>query len=208
MRQRTSSYAGRRYMSVLPSLRSSHIIVVGSSTGGTEALRVFLAMMPKDSPPILIAQHMPEMFVPSFVARLDGVCAMKVKVAEQSEAILRGHVYLSPGYSHIALERHGASYHIALSDAPPVNHHRPSVEVLFKSAAKALEGHAIGVMLTGMGKDGAAAMLEMKQAGAYNFAQDEASSVVFGMPRAAIEMGAVDEVVALKRMAECVLRHC
>lgn len=195
-------------MSVFPHLRSSRIIVVGSSTGGTEALRVFLAMMPQGSPPILIAQHMPEMFVPSFAARLDGVCPMTVKVAEQSEAILSGHVYLSPGHSHIALERHGASYRIALSDAPPVNHHRPSVEVLFKSAAKALGGLAIGVMLTGMGKDGAKAMLEMKHAGAYNLAQDEASSVVFGMPRAAIELGAVDEVVALEKMAESVLRHC
>lgn len=165
-------------------------------------------MMPKSSPPILIAQHMPEMFVPSFVARLNGVCEMKVKVAEQSEAILSGHVYLSPGHSHIALERHGAGYRIALSNALPVNRHRPSVEVLFKSAAKALGENAIGIMLTGMGKDGAAAMLEMKQAGAYNLAQDETSCVVFGMPRAAIELGAVDEVVALEKMAECALRRC
>ncbi|MFA7398936.1 MAG: CheB methylesterase domain-containing protein [Sideroxydans sp.] len=188
--------------------KSSRIIVVGSSTGGTEALRVFLAMMPKDSPPILIAQHMPEMFVPSFVARLNGVCEMKVKVAEHDEAILNNHVYLSPGPSHIALSRHAAGYRIALSDAPPVNRHCPSVEVLFKSAAKVLGENAIGIMLTGMGKDGAAAMLEMKQAGAYNLAQDETSCVVFGMPRAAIELGAVDEVVALEKMAECVLRHC
>jgi len=189
-------------------INHSRIIVVGSSTGGTEALRVFLAMMPQSSPPILIAQHMPEMFVQSFAARLDGVCAMKVKVAEQSEPILSAHVYLSPGHSHIALERHGAGYRIALSDAPPVNRHRPSVEVLFKSAAKVLGGQAIGIMLTGMGKDGAVAMLEMKQAAAYNLAQDEASCVVFGMPRTAIELGAVDEVVPREKMAECVLRHC
>lgn len=188
--------------------KSSRIIVVGSSTGGTEALRVFLAMMPKGSPPILIAQHMPEMFVPSFVARLNGVCEMKVKVAEQDEAIQNNHVYLSPGSSHIALSRHAPGYRIALSDAPPVNRHCPSVEVLFKSAAKVLGENAIGIMLTGMGKDGATAMLEMKQAGAYNLAQDETSCVVFGMPRAAIELGAVDEVVALEKMAECVLRHC
>jgi two-component system chemotaxis response regulator CheB len=193
-------------MSIKPN--SSRIIVVGSSTGGTEALRVFLAMMPKGSPPILIAQHMPEMFVPSFVARLNGVCEMKVKVAEQDEAILNNHVYLSPGPLHIALARHAAGYRIALSDAPPVNRHCPSVEVLFKSAAKVLGENAIGIMLTGMGKDGATAMLEMKQAGAYNLAQDETSCVVFGMPRAAIELGAVDEVVALEKMAECVLRHC
>ncbi|GAB1231624.1 hypothetical protein UT4_00900 [Ferrigenium sp. UT4] len=181
------------------------IVVVGSSTGGTEALRVFLGRMPKDAPPIMIAQHMPEMFVPSFAARLDGMCAMRVKVAAPLEAILSGHAYLSPGYSHIALARHGADDCIVLGDAPPVNRHRPSVEVLFHSAAQVLGNRAIGVMLTGMGKDGAAAMLEMKRAGAYNFAQDQASSVVFGMPRAAIELGAVDEVVPLDEMAESVL---
>lgn len=187
---------------------SSRIIVIGSSTGGTEALRIFLAMMPQSAPSILIAQHMPEMFVPSFVARLDGVCQVRVKVAQQSEAILPGQVYLSPGHSHIALVREGLGYRIALSDAPPVNRHRPSVEVLFKSAAQVLGKEAIGIMLTGMGKDGASAMLEMKKSGAYNFAQDEVTSVVFGMPRAAIELGAVDEVVALDKMAERVLRHC
>jgi two-component system chemotaxis response regulator CheB len=195
-------------MSAVSPFNHSRIVVVGSSTGGTEALRVFLSMMPQGSPPILIAQHMPEMFVTSFVARLDGACALHVKVAEQSEPILRGYVYLSPGHSHIALERQGEHYRIALSDAAPVNRHRPSVEVLFRSAARALGAKAVGIMLTGMGKDGAVAMLEMKRAGAYNLAQDESSSVVFGMPRAAIELGAVDEVVPLEKMAECVLRHC
>jgi len=178
------------------------VIVVGASTGGTEALRVFLEKMPKDSPPILIAQHMPELFVPSFAARLDSICALRVKMAEQHEAVVSGHAYLSPGYAHLLVERNGAGYHAVLSDTPPVNFHRPSVEVLFKSAAKVLGMHALGVMLTGMGKDGAAAMLEMRRAGAYNFAQDEASCVVFGMPRAAIELGAVDEIVPLDRMAE------
>jgi len=186
-------------------LNHSRLIVVGSSTGGTEALRVFLAMMPKDSPPILIAQHMPQMFVPSFAARLDGACEMHVKMAEPHEIIASGNVYLSPGHSHLSIERHGADYRLSLSDAPPVNRHRPSVEVLFKSAATVAGPHAIGVMLTGMGSDGAAAMMEMRQAGAYNLAQDEASCVVFGMPRAAIEAGAVHEVVALERMAERVL---
>lgn len=182
-----------------------HIIAIGSSTGGTEALRILLSAMPSDAPPILIAQHMPEMFVPSFAARLDGVCAMRVKVGEHQEEILGGRVYLSPGHAHLAVASHGAGYCIVLNDAPPVNRHRPSVEVLFHSAAQVLGTRAIGVMLTGMGKDGAAAMLEMKRAGAYNFAQDEASSVVFGMPRAAIELGAVDEVVPLDKMAEKVL---
>ncbi|MFZ2161815.1 MAG: chemotaxis protein CheB [Sideroxyarcus sp.] len=181
------------------------IIVVGSSTGGTEALKEFLSAMPKNSPAILIAQHMPELFTKSFAERLDHLCEMRVKEAEQHEAIVPGCVYLAPGHSHLSLERVAGKYRTALSQDPPVNRHRPSVEVLFLSAAKHLGRDAIGVMLTGMGKDGAAAMLEMKQAGAYNFAQDEASCVVFGMPREAIARGAVAEVVPLSRMAERVL---
>ncbi len=133
---------------------------------------------------------------------------MRVKLAEHHDPVVAGNVYLAPGHSHLMIEQNGTAYRIALSDAPPVNRHRPSVEVLFKSAAKVLGSNAIGVMLTGMGKDGAAAMLEMKRAGAYNLAQDEASSAVFGMPRAAIELGAVDEVVPLEKMAERVLQHC
>jgi two-component system chemotaxis response regulator CheB len=181
------------------------IIVVGSSTGGTEALKEFLSAMPKHAPAILIAQHMPELFTKSFAERLDHLCEMRVKEAEQHEAIVPGCVYLAPGHSHLSLERVAGKYRTVLSQDPPVNRHRPSVEVLFLSAAKHLGADAIGVMLTGMGKDGAAAMLEMKQAGAYNFAQDEASCVVFGMPREAIARGAVAEVVPLSRMAERVL---
>lgn len=181
------------------------IIVIGSSTGGTEALKEFLSGMPKNSPPILIAQHMPELFTKSFAERLDHLCEMKVKEAEQHEAILAGCVYLAPGHSHLSLERVAGKYRTVLSQEPPVNRHRPSVEVLFLAAAKWLGPDAIGVMLTGMGKDGAAAMLEMRRAGAYNFAQDEASCVVFGMPREAIAQGAVDEVVPLSKMAERVL---
>lgn len=178
------------------------LIVVGSSTGGTEALRVFLSRMPVDAPPILITQHMPESFVPSFAARLDGLCALRVKVAEQGEEIAGGTAYISPGSAHLQIARHGIGYRAVLNDDPPVNFHRPSVEVLFKSAAKVLGARAVGVMLTGMGKDGASAMLEMKQAGAINLAQDEKSCVVFGMPRAAIELGAVDEVLSLEKIAE------
>lgn len=183
------------------------IIVVGSSTGGTEALREFLSAMPSHSPAILIAQHMPELFTQSFAARLDGLCVMRVKEAEHHEKIQAGHVYLAPGHSHLSLERADGGYRTVLNQGLPVNHHRPSVEMLFRSAAKVLGGNAIGVMLTGMGKDGAAAMLEMHQAGVYNFAQDEASCVVFGMPREAINLGAVDEVVPLAKMAEHVLAH-
>jgi two-component system chemotaxis response regulator CheB len=182
------------------------IIVVGSSTGGTEAIKVFLSGMPKHSPAILIAQHMPESFTKSFVERLGGLCEMRVKEAAHHETIRAGNVYLAPGHSHLLLERvPGSGFRMVLSQEPPVNRHRPSVEVLFRATAKVLGGNAVGVMLTGMGKDGAAAMLEMHKAGAYNFAQDEASCVVFGMPREAIAIGAVDEVVPLEKMAERVL---
>lgn len=181
------------------------IIVVGSSTGGTDALKEFLSGIPNHAPAILIAQHMPELFTKSFAERLDHMCAMRVTEATHHEDILPGHVYLAPGHSHLSLERAGAKYRTVLSQEPPVNRHRPSVEVLFLSAARHLGSEAIGVMLTGMGKDGAAAMLEMKRAGAYNFAQDESTCVVFGMPREAIALGAVDEVVPLKNLAERVL---
>lgn len=187
------------------SASGTRIIVVGSSTGGTEALRVFLSAMPCHSPAILIAQHMPELFTNSFSLRLDGLSRMKVKEAEHHEKIQAGNVYLAPGHSHLSIERSGAWYQTVLSKEPPVNRHRPSVEVLFRSAARVLGENAIGVMLTGMGKDGAAAMLEMHKAGAYNFAQDEASCVVFGMSREAIALGAVDEVVPLAKMAERIL---
>jgi two-component system chemotaxis response regulator CheB len=181
-------------------------IVVGSSTGGTEAIKVLLSGMPCHAPAILIAQHMPESFTRSFVERLDSLCRMRVKQAEHQEKIQAGTVYVAPGHSHMLLERApGATYRILLNQDAPVNRHRPSVEVLFKAAARVLGKNAVGVMLTGMGKDGAAAMLEMHKAGAYNFAQDEASCVVFGMPREAIAIGAVDEVVPLQNIAERVL---
>ncbi|MDD2700188.1 MAG: CheB methylesterase domain-containing protein [Sideroxydans sp.] len=186
---------------MLSGVHAGRIIVVGSSTGGTEALRVFLSQMPVDAPPILIAQHMPESFVPAFAARLDGLCVLRVKMAEQGEEVKSGTAYISPGNVHMEIARHSPGYCIVLKDDPPVNFHRPSVEKLFRSAAQVLGIHALGVMLTGMGKDGAAAMLEMKQAGAINLAQNEESCVVFGMPRAAVELGAVDEVLPLDMIA-------
>lgn len=191
---------------VLP-VCGQRIIVVGSSTGGTDALRVFLSGMPSHAPAVLVTQHMPELFTHSFSLRLDSLCRMKVKEAEHHDKIQAGNVYLAPGHSHLSLERSGAGYQAVLSKDTPVNRHRPSVEVLFHSAARQLGSNAVGVMLTGMGKDGATAMLEMHQTGAYNFAQDEASCVVFGMPREAIALGAVDEVVPLGRMAERVLAY-
>ncbi|MEQ1814208.1 MAG: CheB methylesterase domain-containing protein [Candidatus Nitrotoga sp.] len=182
------------------------VIVVGSSTGGTEALKIFLSGMPHDAPPILVTQHMPEAFTRSFIARLGSLCKMTVKEAENHEQIRAGTIYIAPGHSHMLLERvPGATYRISLNRELPVNCHRPSVEVLFHAAAKVLKNNAVGVMLTGMGKDGAVAMLDMRKAGAYNFAQDEASCAVFGMPREAITIGAINEIVPLDKMAERVL---
>jgi len=181
------------------------IIILGASTGGTEAIKEFLVRLPADAPGILIAQHMPETFTKSFAARLDSLCKIKVVEAQGKERVLPGHVFIAPGHSHLLLKRSGANYMTELSQTAPVNHHRPSVEVLFRSAARHAGANAIGVMLTGMGKDGANAMLEMRQAGAYNFAQNEETCVVFGMPREAIAVGAVDEIVPIQDMAQRVL---
>jgi len=181
------------------------VIILGASTGGTEAIKEFLTRMPADAPGILIAQHMPEAFTKSFAERLDGLCKIKVVEAQGNERVLPGHAFIAPGHSHLLLKRSGANYMTELSQAAPVNHHRPSVEVLFRSAAKNAGKNVIGVMLTGMGKDGANAMLEMRQAGAYNFAQNEETCVVFGMPREAIAVGAVDEIVPIQDMAQRVL---
>uniref|UniRef100_A0A831UFU4 Protein-glutamate methylesterase/protein-glutamine glutaminase n=1 Tax=Geobacter metallireducens TaxID=28232 RepID=A0A831UFU4_GEOME len=176
------------------------VIVIGASTGGTEALKSFLTAMPADSPGILIAQHMPETFTRTFAQRLNGLCKITVKEAEQGERILPGHAYIAPGNRHLLLARSGANYVAELSDGPPVSRHRPSVDVLFRSAANRAGKNAVGIIMTGMGDDGAAGMLEMRDAGAYTFAQDEKSCVVFGMPREAIARGGVDEVVPLAEM--------
>ena len=183
------------------------LIIVGASTGGTEAIKDFLIKLPPDCPGIVIAQHMPESFTKSFAQRLDNLCKISVKEAENGDRILPGHAYIAPGHSHLLVKRSGAHYVCELSDGPPVNRHRPSVDVLFRSAANQVGHHAIGVILTGMGKDGAQGMLEMKHAGAYNFAQDEASCVVFGMPKEAIATGGVDEIVPLQNMAARIMGH-
>lgn len=183
------------------------LILVGASTGGTEAIKVFLEKMPPNCPGILIAQHMPAAFTNSFAKRMDSLSLIAVKEAEQGDRILPGHAYIAPGHSHLLVNRSGGHYIAELSEAPPVNRHRPSVDVLFHSAAQRLGANAIGVIMTGMGRDGAAGMLEMKQAGAYNFAQDEASCVVFGMPKEAIATGGVDEIVPIQEMAARVMNH-
>jgi two-component system chemotaxis response regulator CheB len=177
------------------------IIAIGASTGGTEALREVLTALPADCPAVMVTQHMPPGFTRSFAARLNTLCRMHVKEAEQGERVLPGHVYIAPGGLHMALRRSGANYVVQLEDGEPVNRHKPSVEVLFRSVAQGAGRNAIGVMLTGMGRDGADAMLEMREAGAYNLAQDEATSVVYGMPREAVVAGAVHEILPIGRIA-------
>jgi two-component system chemotaxis response regulator CheB len=196
----------------LPQLRSpltssEKLIIIGASTGGTEAIREFLMQMPSDCPGILIAQHMPEGFTSSFARRLDSLCKISVVESAGNERVLPGHAYIAPGHSHLLLTRSGANYMTKIEQSEPVNRHRPSVDVLFRSVAQAAGKNAVGVILTGMGKDGAQGMLEMKNAGAYNFAQDEASCVVFGMPREAIAIGAAHEVAALPALPGLVLGH-
>ena len=181
------------------------VVCVGASTGGTEALRDFLVALPANAPGIVIVQHMPEKFTAAFSQRLDGLCEVSVKEAEDGDPVLRGHVLIAPGGRHMLLERRGARYHVAVKDGPLVSRHRPSVDVLFRSAARAAGPNAIGVIMTGMGDDGARGMLEMKQAGAFNIAQDEESCVVFGMPKEAIALGGVDRIVGLDAIAREVL---
>lgn len=191
---------------ISPLSSTEKLIIIGASTGGTEAIRHVLEPLPPDCPAILITQHMPAGFTRSFAQRLDGCCAMTVREATHGERVLPGHAYLAPGgESHMRLARSGANYIVELDASEPVNRHRPSVDVLFNSAAKMAGKNAIGVILTGMGKDGAAGLLAMRQAGARTLAQDEASCVVFGMPREAIAMGAAEEVVSLNEMSSRVL---
>jgi len=187
--------------------RCDSVIAVGASTGGTEALRALLTRLPADAPPILVAQHMPEYFTRLFAERLNGLCQIRVQEAEHNQLVRAGHAYVAPGGQHLRVHRSAEQgrFTLRLSAGDPVNLHRPSVDVLFDSAAIALGSRAVGVILTGMGRDGAAGLLRMKHAGAYTLAQDEASSVVFGMPREAIALGAVDEVASIHSMSERVL---
>ncbi|KQP17009.1 chemotaxis response regulator protein-glutamate methylesterase [Pseudorhodoferax sp. Leaf267] len=186
-------------------ISTEKLICIGASTGGTEAIREILVAMPADAPAIVITQHMPPGFTTSFAARLNGLCRITVKEASAGERILPGHAYIAPGGRQFSIGRSGANYVAAVDDAPPVNRHKPSVEVLFLSAAEAVGRNAYGIMLTGMGNDGARAMREMRDKGSYNYAQDENSCVVFGMPKEAIAHGAVDEVLPLTQIAPALL---
>jgi two-component system chemotaxis response regulator CheB len=186
-------------------LSTEKLIFIGASTGGTEAIKEILIRMPADSPAIAITQHMPPGFTTSFAARLNSMCQINVSEAVHGERILPGHAYIAPGGKQFRVDKSGANYVCVVEEGELVNRHRPSVEVLFRSAAHVVGGNAFGVMLTGMGNDGAKAMKEMRDAGSYNFVQDEASCIVFGMPREAILHGAADEVLPLLDIAGALL---
>jgi two-component system chemotaxis response regulator CheB len=181
------------------------VVAIGASTGGTEALKTVLEALPSDTPGIVIVQHMPELFTRAFAARLDSLCAITVKEAESNDTVIRGRALIAPGNHHMLLKRSGARYYVEIKDGPLVCRHRPSVDVLFRSAARYAGRNAVGVILTGMGDDGARGMLEMKQAGAMTIAQDEATCIVFGMPKEAIKAGGVDKVLPLQSVARAIL---
>lgn len=177
------------------------VACLGASTGGTEALREVLQALPANAPGIVIVQHMPAGFTAAFSKRLNSLCEVEVKEAQHGDPVLRGHVLIAPGDKHMLLERQGARYQVAIKDGPPVSRHRPSVDVLFRSAARAAGRNAMGVIMTGMGDDGARGLLEMKDAGGVTVAQDEASSIVFGMPKEAIARDAAQKVMGLEHIA-------
>jgi two-component system chemotaxis response regulator CheB len=190
---------------LLGHVSTEKLVCIGASTGGTEAIKEVLMRMPPNAPAIVITQHMPPGFTTSFAARLDSLCQIVVQEATHGQRILPGHAYIAPGGKQFRIDRSGANYICVVDDGEPVNRHKPSVEVLFLSVAKVAGRNAIGLMLTGMGGDGAKAMKVMKDAGSYNLVQDEASCIVFGMPREAIQVGAADEILPLSQMADAVL---
>ena len=182
------------------------VVAIGASTGGTEALKVFLEALPPDAPAMVIVQHMPENFTAAFAKRLDGICQVSVKEAEDGDTVIRGRALIAPGNKHTLLKRSGARYYVEVKEGPLVSRHRPSVDVLFRSAARYAGKNALGIIMTGMGDDGAKGLLEMKEAGAITLGQDEASCVVYGMPKEAVKLGAVDHVYPLENLAGAMLR--
>ena len=194
-------------VAALGRLSTEKIIFIGASTGGTEATKEVLMALPPDAPAVMITQHMPPGFTRTYAARLDALCRIRVNEASDGERVLPGHAYLAPGGQHLSVERSGANYIARVRDGEPVNRHKPSVEVLFLSAARVVGPNALGVMLTGMGADGAKAMRAMRDAGSWNAAQDEASCVVFGMPKEAIAAGAAHEVLTLSAIAPRLLEQ-
>ena len=192
-----------------PNFRTTEkVVLVGASTGGTEALLTFLQALPLDCPAIAVVQHMPEHFTAAFAKRLDSICRISVREARDNDTLLRGQALIAPGSKHMLLKRSGTRYHVEVKDGPLVSRHRPSVDVLFRSGARYAGQNAVGVIMTGMGDDGAKGMRELHDAGAYNIAQDEASCVVFGMPQEAIKHGGVNKVMPLTSIAGEVVRYC
>jgi len=209
-----SSTAQKDTAPITPSVRATgasfsteKLVFIGASTGGTEAIKEILVRLPANFPAVLVTQHMPPGFTKTFAARLNGLSKLSVREAVNGERLLPGHVYIAPGGTQFRVDRSGANYLAVVEDGPPVNRHKPSVEVLFKSAAKLVGRNACGVLLTGMGNDGAQALREMKDAGSYNYAQDEASCIVFGMPREAMLCGAADEVLPPAAIAEGLIQR-
>lgn len=186
---------------IIPLTTTDKIIAVGASTGGTEAIASFLQAMPLDCPGIVIVQHMPEKFTTSFANRLNDICKISVKEAQNGDSVLRGQALIAPGNYHMMLKRSGAKYYVEVIEGPLVNRHRPSVDVLFRSTARYAGANSIGIIMTGMGDDGARGLLEMKETGAYTIAQDEKSCVVYGMPREAVKLGAALQILALEEIA-------
>lgn len=184
------------------------VVLIGASTGGTEALRLLLEVLPADAPGIVIVQHMPEKFTTAFAKRIDSLCRVEVKEADNGDAVLTGRTLIAPGNKHTLLKRSGAKYYVEVKDGPFVARHRPSVDVLFRSGARYAGPNAVGIIMTGMGDDGARGLLEMKEAGAKTIAQDESTCVVFGMPREAIKRGAVDKILPLQAIPAEILRLC
>jgi len=219
----TRSLAKRKHAMVTPKLNADvimprvngsktidttdKIVAVGASTGGTEALRDFLVALPVDCPGIVIVQHMPENFTRAFAQRLDGLSRIEVREAKDNDSILRGTALIAPGNKHTLIHRTGGRYYVEVKDGPLVSRHRPSVDVLFRSAARYAGKNAIGIIMTGMGDDGAAGMKELHDAGSWNIAQDEETCVVFGMPKEAIRQGAVDEIVPLEKIAQSMMQR-
>jgi len=185
---------------------TNKLIAIGASTGGTEAIRKVITRLPATSPGVVIVQHMPAQFTTTFAERLNTLCEMEVKEAEDGDTVSNGKILIAPGNYHMLLKRSGATYYVQVKNGPMVNHQRPAVDVLFKSVARYAGANALGIILTGMGGDGAAGMLSMKEAGAVNIAQDENSCVVYGMPREAVRMGGVDHVEDLDKIADLALK--
>jgi two-component system chemotaxis response regulator CheB len=183
------------------------LVFVGASTGGTEAIKQFLLGFPENCPPVFVVQHMPEAFTASFAKRLDSICAPTVIEVKGGERVAPGYVYIAPGHSHLLVRQVAGGFETELSASPPVNRHRPSVDVLFQAAAREVGAQAIGVILTGMGKDGAQGLLAMRKAGAHTYGQDEVSCVVYGMPREAVMVGAVEVVASLDELALLIMRR-